>query len=151
MQDFPEPDALMTPNTPFHLSRPLPSVARHAAGERQRSAFHSRIVPNRGALYNAHMRIIALKTLRLFWEQHPDAQQALQAWYRDAKRAAWKTPADIRNVYRNASIVGNNRVVFNIRGNQYRLVVAVNYTSSIIYIRFIGTHQDYDKIDVTII
>ena len=97
------------------------------------------------------MRIIALKTLRLFWEQHPDAQQALQAWYRDAKRAAWKTPADIRNVYRNASIVGNNRVVFNIRGNQYRLVVAVNYTSSIIYIRFIGTHQDYNKIDVTTI
>jgi mRNA interferase HigB len=97
------------------------------------------------------MRIIALKTLRLFWEQHPDAQQALQAWYRDAKRAAWKTPADIRNVYRNASIVGHNRVVFNIRGNQYRLVVAVNYTSSIIYIRFIGTHQDYGKIDVTVI
>jgi mRNA interferase HigB len=94
------------------------------------------------------MRIIALKTLRLFWEQHPDAPQALQAWYRDAKRATWKTPADISNVYRNASIVGNNRVVFNIRGNQYRLVVAVNYTSSIIYIRFLGTHQNYDKIDV---
>jgi mRNA interferase HigB len=97
------------------------------------------------------MRIIALKTLRLFWEQHPDAQQALQAWYRDAKRATWKTPADIRNVYRNASIVGNNRVVFNIRGNQYRLVVAINYTPGIIYIRFIGTHQDYDKIDVATI
>ena len=71
------------------------------------------------------MRIIALKTLRLFWEQHPDAQQALQAWYRDAKRATWQTPADIKNVYRNASIVGTNRVVFNIRGNQYRLVVVV--------------------------
>jgi len=97
------------------------------------------------------MRIIALKTLRLFWEQHPDAQQALQAWYRDAKRASWKTPADIRNGYSNASIVGNNRVVFNIRGNQYRLVVAVNYTSGIIYIRFIGTHRDYDKIDVATI
>ena len=97
------------------------------------------------------MRIIALKTLRLFWEQHPDAQQALQAWYRDTKRATWKTPADIRNVYRNASIVGYNRVVFNIRGNQYRLVVAVNYTAGIIYIRFIGTHQDYDKIDVAAI
>jgi mRNA interferase HigB len=91
------------------------------------------------------------KTLRLFWEQHPDAQQALQAWYRDAKQATWKTPADIKNVYRNASIVGNNRVVFNIRGNQYRLAVGVNYTSGIIYIRFIGTHQDYDKIDVATI
>ena len=97
------------------------------------------------------MRIIALKTLRLFWEQHPDAQQALQAWYRDAKRATWNTPADIKNVYRNASMVGNNRVVFNIRGNQYRLVVAVNYMSGILYIRFIGTHQDYDKIDVATI
>jgi mRNA interferase HigB len=97
------------------------------------------------------MRIIALKTLRRFWEQHPDVQQALQAWYRDAKRATWSTPVDIRNVYRNASIVGNNRVVFNIRGNQYRLVVAVNYAQGIVYIRFIGTHQDYDTIDVTTI
>lgn len=97
------------------------------------------------------MRIIALKTLRLFWEQHPDTQQALQAWYRDAKRATWNTPADIRNVYRNASTVGNNRVVFNIRGDQYRLVVAITYTAGIIYIRFIGTHQAYDKIDVATI
>jgi mRNA interferase HigB len=95
------------------------------------------------------MRIITLKTLRLFWEHHPDAQQALQAWYRDAKRATWPTPADIKNVYRNASIVGNNRVVFNIRGNQYRLVVAVNYPHGIVYIRFIGSHDDYNTIDAT--
>ena len=93
------------------------------------------------------MRFIAFKTLHLFWEQHPDAQQALQAWYRDAKRATWNTPADIKNVYRNASIVGNNRVVFNIRGNQYRLMVAINYAQGMVYIRFIGSHQDYDKID----
>ena len=97
------------------------------------------------------MRIITLKTLRLFWEQHPDAQQALQAWYRDAKRATWNTPADIKNVYRNASIVGNNRVVFNIRGNQYRLVVALNYAYGIVYIRFIGSHHDYNMIDATTI
>ena len=97
------------------------------------------------------MRIITLKTLRLFWEQHPDAQQALQAWYRDAKRATWDTPADIKNVYRNASIVGNNRVVFNIRGNQYRLVVAINYTHGMVYIRFIGSHDDYNTIDATTI
>lgn len=101
------------------------------------------------------MRVIALKTLRLFWERHPDAQQALQAWYRDAKRATWITPADIRNVYRNASFVGNNRgnnrVVFNIRGNQYRLVVAINYAYGIVYIRFIGSHQDYDRIDAATI
>jgi mRNA interferase HigB len=97
------------------------------------------------------MRIIALKTLRLFWEQHPDARQALQAWYRDAKRATWITPADLRPVYRNATFVGHNRVVFNIRGNQYRLVVAINYAHGIGYIRFIGSHQDYDKIDAATI
>ncbi len=97
------------------------------------------------------MRIITLNTLRLFWEQHPDAQQALQAWYRDAKRATWHTPADIKNVYCNASIVGNNRVVFNIRGNQYRLVVAINYAHAILYIRFIGSHHDYNQIDATTI
>ena len=97
------------------------------------------------------MRVIALKTLRLFWERHPDARQALQAWYRDAKHARWATPADLRTVYRNASFVGNNRAVFNIRGNQYRLVAAINYAHGIVYIRFIGSHQDYDKIDAATI
>jgi mRNA interferase HigB len=94
------------------------------------------------------MRIIARGTLRAFWEQHPDAEQA---WYHNAKRAAWTSPADIKNVYATASIVGNNRVVFNIRGNHYRLVVAINYGYGIVYIRFIGTHQEYDKIDATTI
>jgi mRNA interferase HigB len=104
-----------------------------------------------GALYNGRMRIIALKTLRLFWEQHPDARQALQSLYRDTKRATWTTPADIGNVYRNASFVGHNRVIFNIRGNRYRLVVAINYAHGIVYIRFIGSHQDYDTIDAATI
>jgi mRNA interferase HigB len=104
-----------------------------------------------GALYNAVMRIIALKTLRAFWEQHPDVQQALQAWYRDAKRATWRAPADTKRVYRNVSFVGNNRVVFNIMGNRYRLVVAVQYQYGVIYVRFVGSHQDYDKIDVSTI
>ena len=97
------------------------------------------------------MRIISRKTIREFWEKHPDAEQALEAWYHDAKRAVWKTPADIKNVYRNASFVGNNRVVFNIKGNQYRLVVAIQYQHGIIYIRFIGTHAEYDKIDAATI
>lgn len=97
------------------------------------------------------MRIIALKALRTFWEQHPDARQALQAWYHDAKAATWRTPADIKNVYRNASFVGSNRVVFNLKGNQYRLVVAVRCDYEIVYIRFIGSHQDYDKIDAATI
>ncbi|HEX3033931.1 MAG TPA: type II toxin-antitoxin system HigB family toxin [Thermodesulfobacteriota bacterium] len=97
------------------------------------------------------MRIISRKTLREFWERHPDVQQALQAWYYDAKQATWKTPADIKNVYRNASFVGNNRVVFNIKGNQYRLVAAIQYQHGIIYIRFVGTHTEYDKIDAATI
>jgi len=92
-------------------------------------------------------RIISRKALREFWERHPDARQALQAWYADAKRGTWKTPADIRNAYRNASIIASNRVVFNIKGNRYRLVAAINYEHGIVYIRFVGTHQEYDRID----
>ena len=93
------------------------------------------------------MRVIALKTLRAFWDKHPASRQALQAWYHDVKHSDWRTPADIKAVYRNASIVGNRRVVFNIKGNQYRLVVAIQYQFGIVYIRFVGTHQEYDKID----
>ncbi len=93
------------------------------------------------------MRTISRKTLRAFWEKHADAQQVLQAWLYDAKQATWKTPADIKRVYRNASFVANNRVVFNIKGNDYRLVVAIQYQTGIVYIRFIGTHSEYDKID----
>ncbi len=95
------------------------------------------------------MRVIALKTLRIFWERHPSARQAIQAWYYDATHATWKSPADIKSVYSNASILANNRVVFNIKGNRYRLVVAIHYQFGIVYIRFIGTHEEYDKIDAT--
>ncbi len=97
------------------------------------------------------MRIISRKRLRDFWIQHPDAQSSLEAWYADVKQAEWQTPADIKNVYRNASIVANNRVVFNIKGNNYRLVVAVQYEYGIVYIRFVGTHLEYDKIDAATI
>ena len=97
------------------------------------------------------MRIIALKTLRTFWEQHSDARQTLQAWYHDAEQAAWKTPADIKNVYRNASFTRNNRVVFNIKGNEYRLVVAIQYQYGIVYVRFVGTHPQHDQIDAATI
>jgi mRNA interferase HigB len=95
------------------------------------------------------MRIIARKTLRDFWERHSDAEEALQAWYHDARHATWMTPTDIRQRYATASIIANNRVVFNIRGNSYRLVVAINYSFAIIYIRFVGTHREYDQIDAT--
>ena len=107
--------------------------------------------PILGTLYNAIMRIISRKTLKDFWEQHADSRSSLQAWYADAKRADWKSPADIKNFYRNASILSNNRAVFNIKGNKYRLVVAINYDIGIVYIRFVGTHQEYDKIDAATI
>jgi mRNA interferase HigB len=93
------------------------------------------------------VRIISRRTLREFWEKHPDAEQSLQAWYHDVKHASWKSPADIKAVYRNASFVGGNRVVFNIKGNTYRLVTAVQYDFGIVFIRFIGAHKDYGAID----
>ena len=87
-----------------------------------------------------------MKTLKSFWEKHPDAENPLKAWYIEARRANWRSPQDIKAVYRTASILRNNRVVFNVKGNTYRLVVAVNYEFQIVYIRFIGTHAEYDNI-----
>jgi mRNA interferase HigB len=97
------------------------------------------------------MRIISRKALRRFWErpEHADAEQPLRAWFREVSRADWKTSADIKTAYRSASIVGKERVVFNIAGNKYRLVVRVNYAYGVVYIRFVGTHRQYDRIDVT--
>lgn len=93
------------------------------------------------------MRIISRKKLKEFWERHPDVRQPLKAWYNDAKHAEWKNPADIKTVYRNASFAGNDRVVFNLKGNSYRLVVAIRYEYGIVFIRFVGTHQEYDRIE----
>lgn len=95
------------------------------------------------------MRIISRASLRDFWNQpqYIDAEQPLKAWYDEAKHADWSTPQDIKSLYRNASFIANNRVIFNIHGNKYRLIVAVNYAFSICYIRFIGTHKQYDNID----
>ncbi len=97
------------------------------------------------------MRIISKKILREFWGVYTDAEQSLRAWHAKAQLAEWKTPSDIKTDYRNASFVANNRVIFNIKGNTYRLVVAVNYDYGIIYIRFVGSHKEYDKIDATTI
>lgn len=93
------------------------------------------------------MRIISRKALRVCWEKYPDVETPLKAWYRTAKAANWSTPADIKAQYRTASFVGNDRVVFNIAGNKYRLIVAVNYAYQALYIRFVGTHRQYDRID----
>src|SRR3954453_3210300 len=97
------------------------------------------------------MRIIARRTLREFWERpgRGDAEQPLKAWFREVEHADWTKPADVKKAFRSASIVGNGRVVFNIAGNKYRLVVRVNYPYRIVYVRFIGTHGAYDDIDET--
>lgn len=84
---------------------------------------------------------------REFWERHPDAEQPLKAWCDEARSAVWRTPKDIKHYYRSASILKNRRVVFNIKGNDYRLIVAVAYEFGAAYIKFIGTHQQYDDID----
>jgi mRNA interferase HigB len=78
---------------------------------------------------------------------YPDAESPLRAWYTEAKRAQWKSPQDVKIAYRTASILRNNRIVFNIKGNTYRLVVAVKYECQIVYVRFVGTHEACDKID----
>ena len=95
------------------------------------------------------MRIIAIRTLREFWEipVYADAEQPLKAWYAEARRADWKTPHEIKAQFGHASPLKDNRVVFNIAGNKYRLVMKVNYDYGIMYVRFVGTHEDYDAID----
>ncbi|MEA1872982.1 MAG: type II toxin-antitoxin system HigB family toxin [Bacteroidota bacterium] len=95
------------------------------------------------------MRIIAFRTLREFWEnpKYSDSETSLRSWYHDAKNSDWKNPNELKQQYKNASIVGEGRAVFNIKGNYYRLVVSIDYVFQVIFVRFIGTHKQYDKID----
>jgi mRNA interferase HigB len=93
------------------------------------------------------MRIIALRTLREFWEKHENAEQALKAWYQEATDSRWNEPNDIKVRYPSADIIPGNRIVFNIKGNLYRLIVKIHYNTGIIFIRFVGTHAEYDKVD----
>ena len=93
------------------------------------------------------MRVIAVSTLRAFWERYPDAEQPLKAWYEEATSANWSQPADIKAQYRSASVLKNRRVVFNIKGNDYRLIVAGAYKLQIVYVKFVGTHKEYDAVD----
>ncbi len=97
------------------------------------------------------MRVISRKALRQFWERHADSEISLRAWFKEAKAAAWQGPSEIKARYASASFLANDRVVFNIKGNEYRLVVAVRYDFSLVYVRFVGTHAEYDKIDATTI
>jgi mRNA interferase HigB len=93
------------------------------------------------------MRVIAVSTLRDFWQRYPDAEQPLKAWYEEATTATWTQPADIKAQYRSASVLKNRRVVFNIKGSDYRLIVAVAYKLQVVYVKFVGTHKEYDAVD----
>lgn len=97
------------------------------------------------------MRIIAKKTLREFWDGHANAKQPLMAWHKEVEKAKWNSLNDLKLAYPNASILQNNRVVFNIKGNNYRLIVKINLDYHICWIRFIGTHAEYDKINANTI
>lgn len=93
------------------------------------------------------MRIISRKALKDFWTRHTQAEEPLKSWFEEATQATWKTPQDIKALYRSADFVLGNRVIFNIGGNKYRLIVKINYSYGVVYIRFIGTHTEYDKIN----
>ena len=94
------------------------------------------------------MRIISKRKLREFWGRHADAKEPLLAWFREVEKENWDTPAKVKERYPNASILDGNRVVFNIKGNAYRLVVETNYPGQIMYVRFVGTHAEYDRVNV---
>ena len=93
------------------------------------------------------MRIIAIKTLKDYWEKFPQAEQALLSWHQEANLAEWNNPSQLKSQYRNASILTNKRVVFNIHGNSYRLIVDIEYRLKIVFVLWFGTHNQYDKID----
>jgi len=92
-----------------------------------------------------------VSTLKQFWARRRDAEQPLRAWYQEARQAQWKSPADIKQAYRSASVLRGGRVVFNISGNKYRLIVAIHFPLQICYIKFVGTHADYDRIDAEVV
>jgi mRNA interferase HigB len=100
------------------------------------------------------MRVISKRTLRKFWSSSPqykDAKGSLEAWYSEVLKATWRTPQEIKDQFRSVSILKNSRAVFNIAGNKYRLVVAIDYSRQACFIKFIGTHKQYDQIDVEVV
>lgn len=93
------------------------------------------------------MRVISRGTLRDFWTGHADAEQPLKTWFQEAAASSWLTPNDIIQRYPYADIIQGNRVIFNIKKNTYRLIVKVHYNTGTVFIRFVGTHAEYDKVD----
>ena len=96
-------------------------------------------------LYKKELRVVAKKILRDFWEKHEDCEQQLKSWFREVQKSEWGNPNQIKEEYPSASILNNNRVVFNIKGNNYRLIVKISFEYQMVWIRFIGTHGEYDK------
>jgi len=96
-------------------------------------------------------RIFAKSTLKEYWEKHPDSEQFLKTWYNTAMNSVWRTPNEVKNTYPNASVLKDSRIVFNIKGNSYRLIVKLNFEKQWIFIKFIGTHAEYDRIDANAI
>ncbi len=93
------------------------------------------------------MRILSRRTLREFWTKHSECKDSLQTWYRETEKSNWKNINDLKSEYPNASILTKNKIVFNIKGNKYKLIVKINFEYQISWIRFIGTHAEYDKIN----
>ena len=93
------------------------------------------------------MHIIARKTIREFWERHPDAEDSLRSWHNQVEKENWDTPQQVRENHPNVRMIGRNRAIFNIRGNRYRLVVQIDYMMKRVYVRFVGTHSEYNNID----
>ena len=93
------------------------------------------------------MRVVAVATLRPYWTKHPDAEEPLKAWFAEVSKANWTQPADIKAQYRSASVLKNKRVVFNIKGNDHRLIVSVAYQTQVVFVKFVGTHAEYDKVN----
>lgn len=128
-------------------ARPLSRAPRGPGGAGDAAAGGTHLDPKSGTLYIGRVRIIARKTLVDFWRKHADAAEPLRAWFTEAKSSAWKSPADVKRRYPAASFLSDNRIVFNVKGNRYRLVVHMRYDLGRVYIRFVGTHAEYDGID----
>jgi mRNA interferase HigB len=109
------------------------------------------LIPYWDQCYIYLVRIIAKRALRAFWKRYPKTKGPLEAWHQEVARADWATPSAVKSHFRSASVLQGNRVVFNIAGNHYRLIVKINYPYRIVYIRFVGTHTDYDAIDASTI
>ena len=93
------------------------------------------------------MQVIARRVLREFWEEHPNAGQPLKAWFHEVAHASWSNTADLKRRFPSASVITRDRIVFNICGNNFRLIARINFVSQTLFIRFIGTHQEYDRVD----